>query len=64
MSIAKLLVHGTNAPVWNPADTAQSSYQSFLAWVQSVSAEMRDVYGPNWVCVLLIDELEGTLSPK
>ena len=58
MSIAKLLVQGTNAPVWNPADTAQSSYQSFLAWVQSVSAEMSGVYGPNWVCVLLIDELE------
>ena len=58
MSIAKLLVQGTHAPVWNPTDTAQSSYQSFLAWVQSVSAEMSNVYGRNWVCVLLIDELE------
>ena len=55
--VSRELVRGTSMGAWVPGGTNQP-YQEFLAWARPAAVELSRLHGPDWVCVLMFDELE------
>jgi hypothetical protein len=59
--IYSLVVQEVAAPKWNPS-TPGKAYQNFLEHLDCVAESMRSMYGPEWLVVLLIDELDAAIG--
>ena len=57
-SISRRLVDGTAVPPWDGSTQGRQPYQSFGLYLHEFAPQLNEAHGPDWLCVLLIDELE------
>jgi hypothetical protein len=59
-TIYTLVVQGVTAPTWVP-EASGRDYQHFLAFLDAAKPLLDQHYGPDWLVILLVDELDAAL---
>ena len=60
-NIYGLVIEDVDAPAWNLPDTGRE-YQSFLTHLDHAKSVLEEHHGPNWLVILLIDELDAAIE--
>jgi len=60
-NIYRLVIEDVDAPAWNLPDTGRE-YQSFLTHLDHAKPVLEEHHGPNWLVILLIDELDAAIE--